>query len=305
MKKLRNFFRSEGREEAVDENLHNICTTSKTDKESEKNETKVADADQSLGEKLRRTFSSFRTKFRRPPASGDSKKSSTGMKSRQRVYRSKSQVRPLERSSFTGSASSATHYEDVDEASTVISDTRRSSQLGVSFTPNPLPLKSISEELRTLAQYGWYWGPISRTETQNRLASKQDGSFLVRDSCSDYHLLTLSYRCNGLTFHTRTAFFGGFYSLFPLSEKSDLFPSVVELIKYAIERSKLDILCYVHHGREVVAVRLLTPVSRFDHVRSLQSLCRFVIRQNIRWDYIDKLPVPASLKAYLEESHFS
>lgn len=50
---------------------------------------------------------------------------------------------------------------------------------------------------------GWYWGPLSFQDAQFLLAKRPDGSFLVRDSGHDTHILSLSFRVRGETYHTR------------------------------------------------------------------------------------------------------
>ena len=57
-------------------------------------------------------------------------------------------------------------------------------------------------------------------------------------------------------------------------------------------------------GSATYPVRLTNPVSRFMQVRSLQYLCRFVIRQYTRIDLIQKLPLPNKMKDYLQEKHY-
>lgn len=42
----------------------------------------------------------------------------------------------------------------------------------------------------------------------------------------------------------------------------------------------------------------------YFQVRSLQYLCRFVIRQYTRVDHIQSLPLPTRIKGYLEEGHY-
>lgn len=45
-------------------------------------------------------------------------------------------------------------------------------------------------------------------------------------------------------------------------------------------------------GLPPTPVQLLYPVSRFSNVKSLQHLCRFCIRQIVRIDHIQELPLP-------------
>ncbi len=64
-------------------------------------------------------------------------------------------------------------------------------------------------------QCGWYWGPLSWDDAESRLANKPDGSFLVRDSSDDRYILSLSFRSQGTTHHTRIEHYKGEYSLPP------------------------------------------------------------------------------------------
>jgi len=170
-------------------------------------------------------------------------------------------------------------------------------------SPNGLTLG-----LRNLACHGWYWGPVTRIEAEEKLHGTKDGTFLVRDSSDDRYLLSLSFRSQGKTLHTRIEFSSGFFSFysFPDSE-SEGYQSVVELIVHSMAHSRDGVFCFSRAralGSPAVPVRLLNPLSRFNHVRSLQHYCRFVIRQNIRFDMIRELPLPRHVHGYLEQSQF-
>ncbi|XP_015515340.1 suppressor of cytokine signaling 4-like isoform X1 [Neodiprion virginianus] len=165
---------------------------------------------------------------------------------------------------------------------------------------------NLTEELLRLSKYGWYWGPISRDEADSKLTNEPDGAFLVRDSSADKYLLTLSFKSSGKLLHTRVEHSGGLFSLYYHPE-CERFSSVVALINHSMSFSQSAVYCYSrprYPGHPAFPVRLTKPVSRFTQVRSLQYLCRFVIRQNTRVDNIDKLPLPETIRGYIEEAHY-
>ncbi|XP_030624749.1 suppressor of cytokine signaling 6 [Chanos chanos] len=170
----------------------------------------------------------------------------------------------------------------------------------------PMVVTSLTEELKKLAKQGWYWGPITRWEAEEKLLNLPDGSFLVRDSSDDRYLLSLSFRSQGKTLHTRIEHSNGRFSFY---EQPDVegHTSIVDLIEHSMKDSENGAFCYSRSrlpGSATYPVRLTNPVSRFMQVRSLQYLCRFVIRQYTRIDLIQKLPLPNKMKDYLQEKHY-
>lgn len=174
--------------------------------------------------------------------------------------------------------------------------------------PRLLGTNGLMLGLRDLACHGWYWGPMTRVEAEEKLAGCNDGTFLVRDSSDERYLLSLSFRSQGKTLHTRIEYSNGFFSFysFPDSENEG-YRSVVELMEKSMQYSSVGVFCFSRAramGSPAVPVRLLKPLSRFFHVQSLQHYCRFVIRQSIRFDTIRQLPLPKHVHKYLEKTHF-
>lgn len=181
--------------------------------------------------------------------------------------------------------------------------------------PPPLPPRSVNvisrtsrgikEELSDLAKHGWYWGSISRAKVEEKLRNQPDGSFLVRDSSSDNYILTLSFRSSGRVLHTRIEHSLGSYNFFSQQEG---YTSVVDLIESSMVRSAGSILCYVANRENDLypsyPVQLIKPISRFTQVRDLQHLCRFVIRQYVSVNNITSLPLPKTLKLYLQQDYW-
>ena len=166
----------------------------------------------------------------------------------------------------------------------------------------------LTLDLRNLAQFGWYWGPITRVEAEEQLSGVKDGTFLVRDSSDDRYLLSLSFHSQSKILHTRIEYCNGNFSFYSFPDaENEGYPSVVELIQRSMQYSRDGVFCFSRaraSGSPAVPVRLLKPLSRFNRVQSLQHYCRFVIRQSIRFDKIRQLPLPCHMQGYLEQSQF-
>ncbi|XP_063041867.1 uncharacterized protein LOC134436525 isoform X2 [Engraulis encrasicolus] len=167
---------------------------------------------------------------------------------------------------------------------------------------------NFATSLRELEKCGWYWGPMNWEDAEMKLKGKPDGSFLVRDSSDPRYILSLSFRSQGVTHHTRMEHYRGTFSLWCHPKFEDRCHSVVEFIERAIMHSKNGKFLYFLRSRvpglPPTPVQLLYPVSRFSSVKSLQHLCRFCIRQLVRIDHIQELPLPTPLIEYLRKFYY-
>uniref|UniRef100_A0A8C9YW51 Suppressor of cytokine signaling 7 n=1 Tax=Sander lucioperca TaxID=283035 RepID=A0A8C9YW51_SANLU len=167
---------------------------------------------------------------------------------------------------------------------------------------------NFTASLRELEKCGWYWGPMNWEDAEMKLKGKPDGSFLVRDSSDPRYILSLSFRSQAVTHHTRMEHYRGTFSLWCHPKFEDRCHSVVEFIERAIMHSKNGKFLYFLRSRvpglPPTPVQLLYPVSRFSNVKSLQHLCRFCIRQMVRIDHIQELPLPRPLISYLSKFYY-
>ncbi|KHJ92594.1 SH2 domain protein [Oesophagostomum dentatum] len=157
------------------------------------------------------------------------------------------------------------------------------------------------------AAFPRYWGDLSWRNAEKLLLLCEDGSFLVRDSHSDNHLFTISYKHEDRVLHSRVEISGQYAHLGgPLSlERSE---SVVELLKHAVQISftrERDILIH-RRGAEAEAsgIHLRYPLSRLQLLPRLQYLCRLKIRLLSRTEKLSTLPLPPSLIAYVSDPKF-
>ncbi|CAG9855554.1 unnamed protein product [Phyllotreta striolata] len=160
--------------------------------------------------------------------------------------------------------------------------------------------RAPTSEIASLSNCYWYWGPISRSQAEERLKESPDGAFLVRDSTSDRYLFTMSFRNVGKILHCRIDHGPTGYALFDHIG----YESVIGLVEDAVEKSRTGVFCYTKTKDDVrpnFPVRLTLPVSRYEKVPDLKYLARFVIRRLVIVDDADKLPLPSILVDYLKE----
>ncbi|XP_049547065.1 uncharacterized protein LOC125958016 [Anopheles darlingi] len=168
-------------------------------------------------------------------------------------------------------------------------------------------LDETMERMRIdLLQYGWYWGKLTRSAAQKRLARQVNGTFLVRDSQTEKYQFTVSFRSSGITLHCRIDFKNNYWSFSGLTTPST-YATMIELVEDTMKKSEFGVIGYVKQNSPLMPpfpVRLTKPINRFYEVSTLQHLCRFIIRQKIDPKDIAMLPLPVKLKQYVEENFY-
>ncbi|KAH8276510.1 hypothetical protein KR026_006732 [Drosophila bipectinata] len=160
--------------------------------------------------------------------------------------------------------------------------------------PNQVMFKACSEMLNQV----WYWGEISRRDSQRQLSDKPTGSFLVRDSETSGSQFTLSFRIVNVTLHYRLEFRDDFWHFEELK-----YESIVDMIEDILHRCTNDnFVCFVKVPNEMqppFPVILKYPLSRYAQMPKLQDLCRRVMQRQMTREQLAHLPVPAQMLEYL------
>jgi hypothetical protein len=165
--------------------------------------------------------------------------------------------------------------------------------------------ETIGEEYREMTKelfkLSCYWPKLTRAGAQKILKNTQNGSFLIRDSGTADHSITLSFRSNNKTFHCRNQWN---QILNSTQENSN----IITAIEDSIKRSQNTVVGFVKSSSLSVpiAVRLIYPVNR--KVPSLENLCLrslCLVVRNINLQTpdsaINSLPLPPKIKSKIND----
>lgn len=86
------------------------------------------------------------------------------------------------------------------------------------------------------------------------------------------------------------------------------YSSILDLVYNTMTRSRNREIQFFVRGRgqldAPVPVNILYPISRDHVVHSLMHIARSSIRKHVRFDHLDKLNLPTTLKSYLKDPQY-
>ena len=154
-------------------------------------------------------------------------------------------------------------------------------------------LHCLVPALADIAAFPSYWGVMDRYEAEDRLDGRPEGSFVLRDSAQDDYLFSVTFRRYGLTLHARLEQWAHRFSFNTHDPGVYADASIADLLAH-----------YRYHDNCLFFEPLLTTPIRRNFVFSLQHLCRATICDRTTYDGIDRLPLPATSKEYLQYYHY-
>ncbi|XP_043930345.1 suppressor of cytokine signaling 4 [Protopterus annectens] len=138
-----------------------------------------------------------------------------------------------------------------------------------------------------------YWGVMDRYAAEALLEGKPEGTFLLRDSAQEDYLFSVSFRRYSRSLHARIEQWNHSFSFDAHDPCVFHAPDVTGLLEHYKDPNS----CMFFEPLLSVPLHRTFPFS-------LQHLCRTVICSKTKYDAIDHLPVPSSLKTYLKEYHY-
>lgn len=139
----------------------------------------------------------------------------------------------------------------------------------------------------------FYWGVMDRYEAERLLDNKPEGTFLLRDSAQEDFLFSVSFRRYNRSLHARVEQWNHRFSFDAHDPAVFSAPSVCELM----EHYKDPCCCMFFEPM------LTRPLAR-NFPFSLQHICRAAICDRLKYDQIRTLPLPNSLKQFLQVYHY-
>ncbi|GFR95575.1 suppressor of cytokine signaling 5 [Elysia marginata] len=148
-------------------------------------------------------------------------------------------------------------------------------------------------QLAKITSCPFYWGIMDRYEAERLLDNKPEGTFLLRDSAQEDFLFSVSFRRYNRSLHARVEQLNHQFSFDAHDPCVFSAPSVCELMEHYKDPSS----CMFFEPM------LTRPLPR-NFTFTLQHLCRAVICDTLVYDQIHDLPIPNSLKVFLQTYHY-
>lgn len=148
-------------------------------------------------------------------------------------------------------------------------------------------------QLAKITSCPFYWGIMDRYEAERLLDNKPEGTFLLRDSAQEDFLFSVSFRRYSRSLHARVEQLNHHFSFDAHDPCVFSAPSVCDLMEHYKDPSS----CMFFEPM------LTRPLPR-NFTFTLQHICRAVICDTLFYDQIHDLPIPNSLKAFLQTYHY-
>lgn len=163
----------------------------------------------------------------------------------------------------------------------------------------------LLETITTLPSCGYYYGNITVEQAETLLKNEPNGAFLIRDSSDSDNprdIYTITFKVRNCFGSVRIDYAKGFFSLSLQDPGLPIFPTLMELVSYCLERSVVhkQPVCVLtgHTQNNNVNLYLTKPVSRHVRMHSLMYLCRGAVHKYITTDRMAQLGLPSRLVTY-------
>ena len=160
----------------------------------------------------------------------------------------------------------------------------------------------LLETIRALPSLGWYYGNITVEQAELILKNEPNGAFLIRDSSDSDNIrdiFTVTFKIRNCYGSVRIDYAKGFFSLSLQDPGLPLFPTLMGLVNYCLERSVVhkQPVCILtgHSQNNNVSLYLTKLVSRHSRMHSLMHYCREAVHKSVPFDKMTKLGLPARL----------
>lgn len=163
----------------------------------------------------------------------------------------------------------------------------------------------LLETIKALPSLGWYYGNITVEQAELVLKNEPNGAFLIRDSSDSDNIrdiFTVTFKIRNCYGSVRIDYAKGFFSLSLQDPGLPLFPTLMGLVNYCLERSVVhkQPVCILtgHSQNNNVSLYLTKLVSRQLRMHSLMYLCREAVHKSVTVDKITQLGLPVRLVKY-------